>query len=207
MIKCGKSVKGDFFMYEKFVNIINKRNGIITTKEAIKKGISKNYLKKMVDNKVIERLEYGIYITNKFIYDDMYIFALRHPNIIYSHNTSLYLKNMTERTPAKLDVTTKRNVNLSAYKEKINLYRVSDDIFLLGKCSEKTIYGNEVNAYNLERTVCDIINNKSKIDIEIANKAIKKCIKSKDFNASLMFEYAKKMKIYDKVKNYMEAII
>jgi hypothetical protein len=59
----------------------------------------------------------------------------------------------------------------------------------------------------MERTVCDIINNKSNIDIETANKAIKKCIKSKEFNASRMFEYAKKMNIYDKVKNYMEAII
>ena len=64
-----------------------------------------------------------------------------------------------------------------------------------------------VALYNLERTVCDIINNKSNIDIEIANKAIRKCIKSKEFKANKMFEYAKKMKIYDKVKNYMEAII
>lgn len=30
-----------------------------------------------------------------------------------------------------------------------------------------------VYAYNLERTVCDIINNKTNIDIEIANKAIR----------------------------------
>ena len=48
---------------------------------------------------------------------------------------------------------------------------------------------------------------KDSIDIEIRNKAIKKAIKSKEFNASKMFEYAKKMNIYDKVKNYMEAII
>ena len=48
---------------------------------------------------------------------------------------------------------------------------------------------------------------KTKEDIEIRNKAIKSCIKSKEFNANKMFEYAKKMKIYEKVKNYMEAII
>ena len=44
--------------------------------------------------------------------------------------------------------------------------------------------GKIVTAYNLERTVCDIINNKSTIDIEIANKSIRKCIKSKKFDAN-----------------------
>ncbi|MDO5556434.1 MAG: hypothetical protein Q4G09_07585 [Clostridia bacterium] len=53
----------------------------------------------------------------------------------------------------------------------------------------------------------NLINNKKNIDIEVANKAIKNAIKSKGFNASLMFEYAKKLKIYDKVETYMEAML
>ena len=194
-------------MYEKFINIINQNNGIITAKEAEKKGISRVYLKKMTDEGLIQRIEFGIYTTDKFIYDEYYIFELKHSNIVFSYNTALYLQDMTERTPTKMDVTTKRNTNLSAYKNKINLYRVNDEILDLGKCKIKTIYGNTVTAYNLERTVCDIINNKSTIDIEIANKSIRKCIKSKEFDANKMFDYAKKMKIYDKIKNYMEAII
>lgn len=194
-------------MYEKFINIINKSNGIITAKEAEKKGISRVYLKKMTDEGLIQRIEHGIYTTDKFIYDEYYIFCLKHSNIIFSYNTALYLQDMTERTPTKMDVTTKRSTNLSSYKDRINLYRVNDDILDLGKCKIKTIYGNTVTAYNLERTVCDIINNKSTIDIEIANKSIRRCIKSKNFDANKMFDYAKKMKIYDKVKNYMEAII
>lgn len=194
-------------MYEKFINIINKNNGIITSKEAEQKGISRVYLKKMTDEGIIQRIGHGIYATDKFIYDEYYIFQLKHSNIVFSYNTALYLQNMTERTPSKMDVTTKRSTNLSSYKDKINLYRVNEDILNLGKCKIKTTYGNTVNLYNLERTVCDIINNKSNIDIEIANKAIRKCIKSKEFKANKMFEYAKKMKIYDKVKNYMEAII
>lgn len=65
----------------------------------------------------------------------------------------------------------------------------------------------KVKTYNLERTACDIIKDKGSLDIETSNKAIKKSIKSKEFCASKMFEYAKKMNIYDKVKDYMEAII
>lgn len=194
-------------MYEKYINIINKYNGVITAKEAENIGISRVHLKKMTDKGIIQRIEHGIYTTDKFIYDEYYLFQLKHPNIIFSYNTALYLQNMTEKTPSKMDVTAKRNTNLSTYKDKINLYRVNDDILDLGKVQLKTIYGNIVNSYNLERTICDILNNKSNIDIEIANKAIKKCIKTKNFNTNKMFEYAKKLKIYNKVKYYMEAII
>ena len=194
-------------MYEKYISIINKNNGIITAKDAENKGISRMNLKKMTDNGVIERIEYGIYVTDKFVYDEYYLFQLKHKNSIFSYNTALYFYNMTERTPVKMDVTTKRSTNLSVYKDKINLYRVNENIIKLGVIKVKTPYGNVVNSYNIERTVCDIINNKANIDIEVANKAIKKCIRSEEFSANKMFEYAKKMKIYNKVKNYMEAII
>lgn len=194
-------------MYEKFIDIINKNNGIITAKDAENKGISRTMLKKMTDNGYIERIDYGIYATDKFIYDEYYLFQLKHKNIVFSYNTALYFQNMTERTPFKMDVTTKRNTNLTSYKKQINLYRVNENILDLGKTKVVTPFGNSVYAYNLERTVCDIINNKTNIDIETANKAIRNCIKSKEFNANKMFEYAKKMKIYEKIKNYMEAII
>ncbi len=194
-------------MYEKYISIINKNNGIITAKDAENKGISRMNLKKMADNGLIERIEYGIYVTDRFVYDEYYLFQLKHKNSIFSYNTALYFYNMTERTPVKMDVTTKRSTNLSVYKDKINLYRVNENIIKLGVIKVKTPYGNIVNSYNIERTVCDIINNKVNIDIEVANKAIKKCIRSEEFSANKMFEYAKKMKIYNKVKNYMEAII
>ena len=194
-------------MYEKYINIINENAGIITTQKALEKGFTKHILKKMSDLNYIEKIERGIYATDKFIYDEYYIFQIKHPNAIFSYNTAFYFLGLTERTPTKMDVTVNRNLNLSNCKDNINLYRVNNNFLELGKIEIKTPYGNKVNSYNMERTVCDVINNKTNIDIEIANKAIKNCIKNKEFSASLMFEYAKKMKIYDKVKNYMEAII
>ena len=207
MAKCSKIVNKELAMYEKFLKIINNNNGVITTKEAEKKGILRVFLKKMTDEGIIKRIAHGIYATDKFMYDDYYIFELKHSNIIFSHNTALYLHNMTERTPNKMDITTKRNKNLSSYKDTINLFRINDNILELGKCKVKTIYGNTVTTYNLERTVCDMIRIKSTTDIELTNKSIRKCIKNKNFDANKMFIYAKKMKIFDKVKNYIEAVI
>lgn len=194
-------------MYENFVKIINENDGIITAKEALKQGISRMNLKKMTDAKMIKRLKYGIYITDNFVYDDFYLFQLKHPNIVFSYNTALYFWGMTERTPSKMDITTTTNNSLDYCKNEVNIYRVKNEILNLGKVQTKTFTGKIINCYNLERTICDIINNKKNIDIEVANKAIKNAIKSKGFNVNLMFEYAKKLKVYDKVETYMEAML
>lgn len=194
-------------MYEKYIQIINDNGGIITSKDANKNGISRTILSKMVKNKSIERIDYGIYVTDEFVYDELFIFQLKHPNTVFSFNTALYLLDKTERTPEKFDITTTRNNSLGYCKDIANIHRVNNQMIELGKIKVSTNTGKEVFSYNIERTVVDIISNRNVIEVELANKVIRKCFKEKDFNVNLMFEYAKKLKAYDKVKNYMEAII
>lgn len=194
-------------MYKKILKIMKNNNEIITPAQLEEKGISRVYLSNMEKEGIIERIERGIYVTKDFKYDEYYLFQLKYPKAIFSYNTALYFYEMTERTPIKMDVTVYREYNPHRFKDFVNVYKVSKELYDLGVIEKKSPQGMKVKTYNLERTVCDIIKDKDSIDIEIRNKAIKKVIKSKEFNASKMFEYAKKMNIYDKVKNYMEAII
>ena len=194
-------------MYKKILKIMKNNNEIITPAQLEEKGISRVYLSKMQEEGIIERIERGIYVTKDFKYDEYYLFQLKYPKAIFSYNTALYFYEMTERTPIKMDVTVYREYNPHRFKDFVNVYKVSKELYDLGVIEKKSPQGMKVKTYNLERTVCDIIKDKDSIDIEIRNKAIKKVIKSKEFNASKMFEYAKRMNIYDKVKNYMEAII
>ena len=194
-------------MYKKVLELMKNNGELITTRKLEEKGISRVYLSKMEKEKVIEKIARGIYVTKDYKYDEYYIFQLKYPKTIYSYNTALYLYGMTERTPINIDVTTYREYNPHRFKDLANVHKINKKYFDLGVVYKKTPLGAKVKVYNLERTVCDIIRDKESIDIEVRNKSIKNCIKSKEFNANLMFEYAKKMKIYDKVKNYMEAII
>lgn len=194
-------------MINKILKIMKKNNEIITPSQLEKKGISRVYLSRMEREGIIEKVDRGIYVTKDFKYDEYYLFQLKYPKAVFSYNTALYFYEMTERTPIKMDVTVYREYNPHRFKDFVNVYKISKELYNLGVTEKKSPQGMKVKTYNLERTVCDIIKNKDSIDIEIRNKAIKKAIKSKEFNASKMFEYAKKMNIYDKVKNYMEAII
>ncbi len=194
-------------MINKILKIMKKNNEIITPAKLEEKGISRVYLSRMEEEGIIERIDRGIYVTKDFKYDEYYLFQLKYPKAIFSYNTALYFYEMTERTPIKMDVTVYREYNPHRFKDLVNVYKVSKELYNLGVTERKSPQGMKVKTYNLERTVCDIIKDNASLDIETRNKAIKKCIKSKEFSASTMFEYAKKMNIYDKVKNYMEAII
>ena len=194
-------------MINKILKIMKKNNEIITPAQLEEKGISRVYLSRMEEEGIIERIDRGIYVTKDFKYDEYYLFQLKYPKAIFSYNTALYFYEMTERTPIKMDVTVYREYNPHRFKDVVNVYKVSKELYNLGITEKKSPQGMKVKTYNLERTVCDIIKDKDSLDIETRNKAIKKCIKSKEFSARTMFEYAKKMNIYDKVKNYMEAII
>lgn len=194
-------------MINKILKIMKKNNEIITPSQLEKKGISRVYLSRMEREGIIEKIDRGIYVTKDFKYDEYYLFQLKYPKAVFSYNTALYFYEMTERTPIKMDVTVYREYNPHRFKDFVNVYKISKELYNLGVTEKKSPQGMKVKTYNLERTVCDIIKDKDSLDIEIRNKAIKKAIKSKEFNASKMFEYAKKMNIYDKVKNYMEAII
>ena len=194
-------------MIDKILKIMKENNEVITPSKLEEKGISRVYLSKMEKEGIIEKIDRGIYVTENFKYDEYYLFQLKYPKAIFSYNTALYFYEMTERTPIKMDVTVYREYNPHRFKNYVNVYKVSKEFYDLGIIEKKSPQGMNVKTYNLERTICDIIKDKNSMDIEIRNKAIKKCIKSKEFSASKMFEYAKKMNIYDQVKSYMEAII
>lgn len=194
-------------MINKVLEIMYANKGIITSSQIENYGIPRIYLSKMVEKNIIQRIDRGIYVTNDYKYDEYHLFQLKYPKTVFSYNTALYFYGMTERTPIKMDISISKNYNPHRFKEIVNVYRINDELFELGIINKVSPQGMNVRVYNLERTICDIIKDKDSIDIEIRNKAIKKAIKSKGFNASKMFEYAKKMNIYNKVKDYMEAII
>ena len=58
-----------------------------------------------------------------------------------------------------------------------------------------------------DRTICDIIKNRDKVDPEIFSEAMKQYIRSKEKNITNLFVYAKKLNIEDIVRKYVEVML
>ena len=62
----------------------------------ISKGISKTTLAKFVEKYNYERISHGIYCSPDVWKDGLYLLQLRCPKTIFSHDTALFLLDMTD---------------------------------------------------------------------------------------------------------------
>lgn len=63
--------------------------------------------------------------------------------------------------------------------------------------------GVKVRIYNRERTICDVLRYANKLDREVFNNAILRYIKDQNRNGKRLMEYAKKLRVAEKVKTYV----
>ena len=193
----------------KYKNEILKlfNNGYLTTKDVIEHNIPRIYLSRLIDEHVIERVSRGIYIKSNDIPDDMVVLQNKSKNAIYSHMTTLYLYGLSNRIPIKYDITVNQGYNGTLQRDNnVNLFYIKRDLLNLGLTTYMLDSGYEIKVYDLERTICDIIKNKNRLDQEVVNKAIREYFYSNNKNVLKLYEYAKKLEIYDKVRNTFEVL-
>ena len=87
------------------------------------------------------------------------------------------------------------------------LRNVKDDVFDLGMINIKTINDLTVKCYDLERTLCDIIKDKNRMDKEIYAKTLKEYARNKNKNILKLVKYAKKLGVEEEVVELMEVLL
>lgn len=102
--------------YSKILELANKNNGIILTKNAVKNNIPKSYLKYALEDEVLEKIGSGIYITKETIADTEYLLQIKHSNLIFSYENSAFYNHLTTRDPLNLSITTISGNNISSIK-------------------------------------------------------------------------------------------
>ena len=194
--------------YDKILKIVKKNNGYVTTKEVVKNGINKTFLTNLVKNGTLVRISRGYYGLPNYIEDEYYKIASKSKNARFSMATALYLHNLSDRTPLVYNVTLPFGYSGVLQKEKkVILNFVKRELLDLGVIEMTSPFGMKIKVYDIERTICDIIKNKNKIDAEIFSKALKDYAKSRNKNLSKLTKYAKAMNIEKKVSEYMEVLL
>jgi predicted transcriptional regulator of viral defense system len=182
-------------------------NGYLVTGNVSKYNIPRVYLTKLIKQDKITRVSRGLYIKKNSLADDFVILQSKSKNAIYSNTTALYIYGLTNRIPIKYDITINSGYNGMLQKmNNVNLFYTKKELLNLGVTSIKLDDGNIIKVYDLDKTICDIIKNKKKIDREIFNKAIREYFYSKNKNTLKLYEYAKKMNIYDRVRDTFEVL-
>lgn len=189
----------------KILNLFN--NGFLRNKDLVDNNIPSVYLTRLVNNNVIERVSRGLYVRTNSLPNDLVILQNKSKNAIYSNMTALYLYGFSDRLPIKYDITVNSGYNGSLQDvDNVNLFYTKKELLNLGEIVYRLDSGNLIKVYDSERTICDVIKNKNRLDQELVNKALRKYFYSKEKNTLKLYEYAKKMKIYKKVRSVFEIL-
>ncbi len=127
---------------------------------------------------ILEQLResaHGVYIDPMTLKDEYLITQLKCSRGVFSHEPALYLHDYSDRLPFKLMLTipSGSNTRLLKDKNKYQFFYINRSLHSMGKISMKSPLGNNINVYNIERTICDCVRSKDKLDINLVTTAIR----------------------------------
>lgn len=193
---------------DKLKKLIKEKKGYITTEEAQSYGIHREYLSLFVKEDQLIRVSPGIYQSPNSWEDFLFQFQQKKKQLIYSHDTALYLHGLSDRDPIKYAVTLPSGYNTSQIKsDMITAYTIKKSLLDLGKTTLKTSYGNEIFVYDKERTICDIVRSRNRLDKQIVIDGLKKYVLDPNKDLNKLMKYAESLGVQNVMREYMEILL
>ena len=208
-----KSIKiklevGSLAMPNELQAILAQNDGTVTTAQANEAGVSNERLRLLVKAGELERVSFGAYILPDEFVDKMYVAQLRRPKIIYSHETALFLLDLTDRDPINYSVTVPTGYNTTRLREDgFTVFNIKRELHDVGTTQLPTMFGHTVVTYGLERTICDCLRSRNQIDIAIITDAVKRYAARKDKNLNTLMRMAETFHVTKPLRSYMEVLL
>lgn len=182
---------------------------IITNEDAYELGYDRNFLSELTKDGKLERLRPGVYQVKGELTDDFVLISSKSKRIVFSHQTALYLHDLSDRTPNIFHISVPQGYNASHIKKRyknLKLHYVQKDLFDVGLSEIETPLGNNVYVYDVERTICDVVLNRKKIDTQIFTDAITRYFKSNNKNLRKLIKYSRIFNIEEDIRKYIEVL-
>lgn len=198
----------DMTDYERIIQIAMQNSNVFKTKMITEEGIRKEKIKGLMEAGIIERIGYGIYALDKEDIDEYYEFQQKCPKGIFSYGTSAYFWNLSDRVPNILNCTVPRGYNTSRLKikTKVRYHYIPKEIYHMGITETISPQGARVILYDRERTICDLVRDRKKVDMQLFSAALNIYFKSKEKNIRKLMKYGKEFRITEELEKYIEVL-
>ena len=194
--------------FELMDQMLIMQDGMLRTSQVIAAGISKPMFYDYVRSRDLERIAHGIYISKDSWVDAMYLLHLRFEQAVFSHETALFFHNLTDRETMEYTVTVKTGCNPTKMKaEGIQVFTIKSELHGVGITTAQTPFGHTVPVYDMERTVCDLLRSRSRIEIQTFQGALKAYVRRKDKNLRTLMQYAGMFRVEKILRQYLEVLL
>lgn len=198
----------DMTDYEKIDEMARKNNNVFKTQMVIEAGIRKEKIREMLERGLIEKLGHGLYSLSREDVDEYFEFQQKCPKGVFSYGTSAYFWNLSDRVPNVLSCTVPRGYNTSRLKidTKVKYHYLPQDLYDIGIVEIISPQGAMVRVYDRERTICDLIRDRKKVDTQLYSNALNVYFKSREKNIRKLMKYGKAFRITEELEKYMEVL-
>jgi predicted transcriptional regulator of viral defense system len=191
-------------LIEEVKRVFNEHGGMLRTRELYANKLFYNDIQQLVKDGLIEKIRYGYY---QWVDEDnpseAHLINQLFPDGILNMDTALFYYGYSDRTPNAWHLAVSKDSGKSRFKIDypfVRPYFVEPDLLNLGLTSGD-IDSNPVRIYDKERTICDCLRYRNKMDREIFVKAIQGYVNDTSKNIPRLMNYAKKLRAANTVKN------
>ncbi|MDD7316818.1 MAG: type IV toxin-antitoxin system AbiEi family antitoxin domain-containing protein [Bacillales bacterium] len=192
---------------EKIIQIAKENNGIVTSSDVTKLGISRMVLKYLVEQNKLIKLDRGVYglpQTRKDIYFDE---QNRYKKGIYFSLSALYLLGYVDEYVDKLYLAFPQTYNTTKAKNRgIICMNQAPSNYEVGAIDIKTSQNNIVRVYCIERTLCELIRD-NEIPKSIIKQSFIKYFRNSDANIDKLKAFAKMFNCENKINTIIDLLI
>ena len=188
--------------------IAREHGGYVSASQATAAGIPRRKLTEAVSRGDLVQVARGLYALPD-TWEDPYLIAQhRFARGTFSDDTALFLHGLTDRAPFSLTMTFPRGYNATPAREAgITCRTCADDVLTLGLIELVTPHGSTVACYNSERTLCDMLRGQATIDAQVVTPAMQAYTRSTARDIPKLVDYARKLGVERKVRNYLEVLL
>lgn len=192
--------------YSRLIKEFKKHNGVMRTSELNNLGFNSRHILELLNEEKMVKLKRGVYqLSGDIDTPDEVIIAKLFPSAVLYLNSALFYYEYTHRIPSSWQIAVDKNVAKSQFKIT---YPVITPFYLEKKfmnigVTEYYIDNVKIKIFDKDRTICDILRYEKKLDKEVFNKAIQSYVKDKGKNINKLMEYAKVLRVVNKIKIYI----
>lgn len=194
---------------EHIVQALRKR-GIARSREIEAMGISREYLRKLHEQGLVQRVGYGLYSLADFEpteHRTMVEACKRVPNGIVCLLSALQFHDLTTQLPFEIWLA----IDRKAWRPRENsiplrIVRFSGPALEAG-VDEHEIEGVKVRVYNVAKTVADCFKYRHKIGLDVALEALREGWRERRFTMDELWHYGKVCRVANVMRPYVEALV
>ena len=184
--------------------LFGENGEMLRTKELYANKVFYHDIQRLVGEGLIEKIRHGYYqwLDTDNLSDACIINRL-FPDGILNMDTALFYHGYSDRIPHEWHLAVSKDSGKSRFKIDypfVRPYYVEPGLLNLGVTLGE-IGGNTVRIYDKDRTICDCLRYRNKMDREIFVKAIQGYVNDMSKNIPRMMGYAEKLRVSVAAKN------